>query len=261
MRKLFITTLVVMAMTIMCVVPAFALTTEEEEWLEKNIVTANDSGVVGNSAWMNNWLVTDSDKSDTAVPVTTIDGVPVYIASGKTEEALANQIQTQINNSKTVDNVTNITDGLNIKADTEGAARLLSGFTSILNLAIGVIVTLITLGMALYSAFDIGYIAFPVFRVKCEEAKMTGGNNVYTKTTANGETKLRFVTDDAQYAIKQGSVESGANPWTIYFKKRIISYIMLAIILFILLTGNISLITNIALKMVSGIMDVLGGLA
>ena len=119
--------------------------------------------------------------------------------------------------------------------------------------------TIITVGMTLFSAVDIAYIAFPVFRNMCEDKKMTGGPG--TKKAANGETKLLWVTDDAEYAVKQGSIESGQSPWSIYFKRRIVSYIMLAITLFILMTGNITLITNIAINIVAGIMDVLGGLA
>ena len=114
--------------------------------------------------------------------------------------------------------------------------------------------------MTLFTAFDIAYIAFPVFRNKCEEQKMNGtGYNV--KKDSNGNVSLRFVTDDAQYAVSEGTIENGKSPWGIYFRKRIMSYVLLAIVLFILLTGNISLITNIALNIVSGIMNVLSGLA
>ena len=87
------------------------------------------------------------------------------------------------------------------------------------------------------------------------------GTGYNVKKDANGNATLRFVTDDAQYAVSQGTVESGKSPWGIYFRKRVMSYVLLAIVLFILLTGNISLITNIALNIVSGIMNVLSGLA
>lgn len=136
---------------------------------------------------------------------------------------------------------------------------MLSGFVPYISMLLGVMVTLITIFMTVFSAFDIAYIAFPVFRNKCEDAKVNGGG--LAKTKSNGETSLRFVTDDAQYAVQQGTVENGKSPWAIYFKKRVLSYILLAIILFILMTGNITLITNIAVKVVAGIMDVLGSLA
>ena len=169
-------------------------------------------------------------------------------------------VQKSVNNTATVDDVSTITDGLNIGADTAGATALLSGFAPIISLVVGVIVVLVTMGMTLFTAFDIAYIAFPVFRNKCEEQKMNGtGYNV--KKDSNGNVSLRFVTDDAQYAVSEGTIENGKSPWGIYFRKRIMSYVLLAIVLFILLTGNISLITNIALNIVSGIMNVLSGLA
>lgn len=254
----FLMLLVILTMT-MCTT-AFALTNEEQTWLEQNIVAANTQGVTGKSSWIKNWLVTDPTKSDSNTPLMTVEGVQVYLASGKTEEGLSKQITSTINNNKTVDDVSNVTDGLNISADTQGAAAMMQGFAPIISLVLGIIVTLITIGMTVFSSFDIAYIAFPVFRNKCEDAK-TQGSGAMVKKGANGESSLRFVTDDAQYAVSQGTIESGKSPWAIYFRKRVMSYILLAIILFILLTGNISLITNIALKIVSGIMNVLGGLA
>lgn len=184
----------------------------------------------------------------------------LYIVRGKTEEGLIEAVQKSVNNAATVDDVSNITDGLHIGADTAGATAMLAGFTPLISLLIGIIVVLVTMGMTLFTAFDIAYIAFPVFRNKCEEQKMNGtGYNV--KKDSNGNVSLRFVTDDAQYAVSEGTIENGKSPWGIYFRKRIMSYVLLAIVLFILLTGNISLITNIALNIVSGIMNVLSGLA
>ena len=128
-----------------------------------------------------------------------------------------------------------IKDGLNITADTEKAVRSLSGVTGVFSFVLGAIVVLITLGMTVFSAFDLCYIAFPVFRDKCEDAR-TSGNRLMTKTDkTSGESKLRFVTDDAMFAVTAAdTTQSGKNPFIIYFKKRIISYVVLAILLFIL---------------------------
>lgn len=260
-HKVIVLGVVITSLIMTMFTSAFALTTEEIEWLEENTKVVNDQGVTGSKAWMKNWLVSDPDQSDSSVPLfTTADGKQVYIAKGKTEDDLSTEIQRTITGDKTVDNVSGITNGLNISADTEGAAAVLSGFAPIISLVIGLMATLVTIGMTIFSALDIAYIAFPVFRNKCEDAKAQG-SGAMVKKGANGETSLRFITDDAQFAVSQGTIESGKSPWTIYFGRRIFSYIILAIILFILLTGNISLITNIALKIVSGIMDVLGGLA
>lgn len=241
-------------------------TTSLEDYVQQNI-TINDYGFAFKKSWMNKYFTMDQNQASTSNPeqivVNGADGssYTLYFINGKTREQAEKEMATVLKNEATVDDVSDITDGMKIGADTAGATALLSGFAPIISLVIGVIVVLVTMGMTLFTAFDIAYIAFPVFRNKCEEQKMMGGNNIMTKKGANGESSLRFVTDDAQYAVSQGTIESGKSPWGIYFRKRIMSYILLAIILFILLTGNISLITNIALNVVSGIMNVLGGLA
>lgn len=266
--RIFTVMLVLIAMISTMSITAFAddTVTIDSDWLEKNITAANDSGVTGTQTWMRGMFTTDPTKSDSTAPIGTVNGRALYLTKGNTEADLAKKIEQSKNASKTQEKVSDITDGLNIEADTYAATALLGGFTPILELVLGVLVTLITLGMTLYSTFDIAFLAFPVFRNKCNDAKATGGaggglSGAMVKKGSNGEASLRFVTDDAQYAVQQGSVESGRSPWGIYFKRRVMSYILLAICLFILLTGNISLITNIALKIVSGIMNVLTGLS
>ena len=269
--SLFMAMLIVLALA--CTTTAFAaeeahtLPEDVESYIENSITAINDSGVSFSETWLRSWLTTDESKAQSLedggrqynITLGSSQGV-LYIVRGKTEEGLIEAVQKSVNNAATVDDVSTITDGLNIGADTAGATALLSGFAPIISLVVGVIVVLVTMGMTLFTAFDIAYIAFPVFRNKCEEQKMNGtGYNV--KKDSNGNVSLRFVTDDAQYAVSEGTIENGKSPWGIYFRKRIMSYILLAIVLFILLTGNISMITNIALNIVSGIMNVLSGLA
>ena len=269
--SLFMAVLTVLALA--CTTTAFAaeeahtLPEDVESYIENSITAINDSGVSFSETWLRSWLTTDESKAQSLedggrqynITLWSSQGV-LYIVRGKTEEGLIEAVQKSVNNAATVDDVSTITDGLNIGADTAGATALLSGFAPIISLVVGVIVVLVTMGMTLFTAFDIAYIAFPVFRNKCEEQKMNGtGYNV--KKDSNGNVSLRFVTDDAQYAVSEGTIENGKSPWGIYFRKRIMSYVLLAIVLFILLTGNISLITNIALNIVSGIMNVLSGLA
>lgn len=269
--SLFIAVLTVLALA--CTTTAFAaeeahtLPEDVESYIENSITAINDSGVSFSETWLRSWLTTDESKAQSLedggrqynITLGSSQGV-LYIVRGKTEEGLIEAVQKSVNNAATVDDVSTITDGLNIGADTAGATALLSGFAPIISLVVGIIVVLVTMGMTLFTAFDIAYIAFPVFRNKCEEQKMNGtGYNV--KKDSSGNVSLRFVTDDAQYAVSEGTIENGKSPWGIYFRKRIMSYVLLAIVLFILLTGNISLITNIALNIVSGIMNVLSGLA
>jgi len=185
--------------------------------------------------------------------------VSVYYAKSNLD-ALYSVVSKQLESQKVTQKIGDITNNLSIQADTASASTMLSGLKPIIELVIGIIVVFIAFGMTIFSSFDIAYIAFPVFRNKMEDA-VQSSNSFMTKKTSNGNTTLRWITDDAQYAVTQGSLESGKNPWALYFQKRILSYVFLGITLFILLTGNITIITDIAVKVVSGIMNVLADLA
>lgn len=154
-----------------------------------------------------------------------------------------------------------IDNNLGVAADTTGASDMLSGATPYISLAAGFIVVAITSLMTLFSALDCMFIAFPIFRTKYQGAADNGNGLLGKKDSGSGETSLRWISDDAQYAIEKATVESGKSKWTLYFSKRIVAYIMLAIILSILLSGNISIITQLAVKIVEGFMNILHRMA
>ena len=270
--KIFSSTLIVVMLLSLCTL-GFASGDEGEtaaagdggnKEVIQNYLKENVSGVSGvtistNDMWVVTNFTTDPKQAAENAVGYSVGGGTLYLKKHISESQAVNHINSAIANSATNENMQTLTNNLNIVADTSGATALISGFTPIISLVVGIIVALVTIGMTIFSAFDIAYIAFPVFRNKCEDAKTNGG--AMAKTTANGETKLRFVTDEAVYAVQECNIQNGKSPWAMYFKKRVLSYILLAIILFILMTGNISLITGIALNIVSGIMNVLGGLA
>lgn len=132
-----------------------------------------------------------------------------------------------------------------IKADVNGAAELMSGFRGSLNTFLGILVTLITLGMTVFTGLDLIYIAFPVVRGKINEKKEEG--------------KFKhIITEDARYAVVKADVENtGQNAFILYGKKRIASFVVLSILLFILSTGNINILTNIGVKLASGVLKAL----
>lgn len=173
--------------------------------------------------------------------ITLADGTYYYedINSASIDSKLAASIK----GSQATSDVTDITNGLNIGADTNTATQMLSGVTPIISTFLGLAVLLITVFMTVFSAIDIVYIVFPATRNFLENS--------------NSKTKIQIVTDDAQFAVKSASIESGKTPMGTYFGRRVISYIILSIMLFIILTGNISLITNLALKVVSGLLEVI----
>ena len=206
------------------------------------------------------YITTDPSRTNDTSKFITLNNQSYYLTKNTSESTFVQLVKSNYEGSKATDKVNNITDGLSPEADTQGAVEVLSGFVPVLNLVLGIITTLITLGLAVFTSFDIVYITFPVFREKCENQKMAGSGALVSKT-ASGESKLRWVSDEAQFAVKNASLEQGQNPLVSYFKNRVVTYIVVAVILFILLTGNIQIITNIVLKLVSGIMNIANTLA
>lgn len=196
------------------------------------------------------------------------DGTTVYVEPGNetnvsstinnlNSKAAADQSAANEKYVQKQDSVATDLGQISVTPNIEKANNMLSGFMPLLNMIVSVVIVGVTLGMTLFTAFDICYIEFPIFRNKCEDAKASG-NKMMTRTDSKtGETKLRIVTDEAQYAIQAAdTIQSGQNPLVIYFKKRFVAILLLAIVLFILLTGNMSVFSKIALKLVSGIISI-----
>jgi hypothetical protein len=153
----------------------------------------------------------------------------------------------------------NISAGLlsqaGVTPDTGTAMNLISGIMPMVNTLLGLIVVVISIGMTIFSALDIIYLAFPAFRSKIDEQIEGGGKG--TKQNKNGTTSSKWVTDDAVVAVKE-TLEDGLQPWGAYFKRRVLAYIFLAVILFILLTGNIFAITTLVTNALQGLFSSLG---
>lgn len=232
-------------------------------------VTATTYGNVGDAAnaqWdvVKSYFTTSQAGNNTQ----TIDigGTTYYYDPDKAQDIInsansaASSQASQAANDQTVADFQDYTNSLGLSADVKTAGSIMSGFMGPLRTLLGIIVVLISVGMTVFSAFDLCYIAFPVFRNKCEDQKQNGGPMASRSKGANGENKLRFVSDDAQYAVVAAdTVQSGKNPFIIYFGKRMISYLVLAILLFILLTGRITIFTDIAIKLVNGIIQIVSG--
>lgn len=161
---------------------------------------------------------------------------------------------------KVVSDMNDVITDMGVTPDTGTAAEALSGFGKIISTVIGGIAIIITLGMALLSAFDIVYIAFPPFRNFCGDQLEMGQSNAMVKKDNDGNLSLRWISDDAVAACKIATLENGKNKFGVYFKKRVWSYMILVVLLFILLTGNITIFTNLALKAVNGVLKVIGAI-
>lgn len=214
----------------------------------------------GSKGWskISGYFSSKQSSGDNTIVITDDTKTVVYYYKSSDVDNINKAVKSTQSSQDASDALQNITDGLELTPDTEGATEILSGVTPVIRTLIGLLVILITLGMTVVTAFDICYLVFPVLRNKMEDSKNSGG--AMGKKGADGSVSLRIVTDEAQFAVQQVATNPGVNPMSIYFRKRIFSYIILTILLFILLTGNVTIITDLVLKLVSGLLNIIQGL-
>ena len=165
-----------------------------------------------------------------------------------------------ISEDSVVDSIAEMNDTLDPADGMTGVANIISGFEPVLNTIIMVIAWLIVIGLPLVTALDVAYITIPFFREKAETAR-SNGNPGMTKQGKNGETKLRWISDEAQHAVETIDLDNGRSPLKTYLMSRILAFILVAIILYLLIGGQITVITQVAVRLVSGIVNFIGGLA
>jgi hypothetical protein len=211
--------------------------------------------------------VSDTSTSYKNPVMVSINNVPYYFDGDKASEIITaynNSVATANANTadaQVISDMRGITNGMEIKANTTKAYDLLGGFIPAIQTLLGILVVLITVGTTIFTGLDVAYIAFPTFRNKCEDQKASGsGVFASPNKSAGGETKLRFISDEAQYAVNQAqTLETGKNPLIIYFSKRVVAYMVLAVVLFIFLTGRVTVFTDLALNVVSGVINIIQG--
>lgn len=192
-----------------------------------------------------------------------------YYVHKNAEGNIKNTIKNK-NNDKDVaaveDKLSEVQADLGLTADTGSATQALSGLGSLLSTILGFFVILIGGYMTIQTALDCCYVAFPTFRGKCEDVKQRGaaGNGLAaaaTKQGKDGETKIRFISDDAVYAVTAANtVETGKNPFSIYLFKRIWAFMIVAIVLYIFVSGNVFTFTKLAVKLASGFIKAINQL-
>lgn len=149
-------------------------------------------------------------------------------------------------------------DSFSVKADTERAGATIKGLRPLAELASGVLTYMVVLGMTLFTAMDICYITMPIFREKAENLRQEGSSRLLvSENKKTGENKLRFVTDEAVHAVTNANIGGGKHPMALYLKSRVVAYILVAIVIYMLLSGNVTLLINIALNIIEGLLGAL----
>lgn len=186
-----------------------------------------------------------------------IDSRVYYVNyNSSAEAAFVSAIKAAVNNEKAIEAMNGITENMGIEADVDGAQQYLSGFVPVVNKFMGIMVITITLTMFLFTSFDILFITMPSF----QEAAANNAENGGIMASKSKHKDIRFITREAQYAVKNCTIENGRNPLIVYGWKRLGAHIVLAILIVVLLSRNLNVFTNIATRLAIGVINALSGL-
>lgn len=144
------------------------------------------------------------------------------------------------------------------KADVGAATTAMSGFMPLISFATGALAVIGIFGMTVFTGCDICYLAIPILHGKMEQAGNSGGKA--SSTDSKGNPKFALITEDAVTAY-ENSQKDGTSPWGDYLKRRAVAFIFMAITIYILLTGNMTMFITMALNFVSGIIEQLNRFA
>lgn len=133
----------------------------------------------------------------------------------------------------------------NTKADLFTAMKWFSPFQGTVGLILGIGVIFIILLLIASTAFDLVYIGLPMAR-----------NVMDGKAEQSGKPRPFGVSTDAVRVVNDNEGDNkgtGGNMYVAYFKKRVVTYIILAICILYLVSGQLSNVIGWLLGQVSGI--------
>lgn len=225
----------------------FAATATKVENRNFSWVVLDENGNV-----MQDWTVDNGVvKDDTGTAYGTVDSTTYAITaynSGTNGNAdPRSDVGTIGQHVDTQESINKINEAVNLSADLNKANGLLSdSLKSLIVTVISALTWLILSAVGLFTAVDVFYLVVPALHTALEEGAEAKG-----RTDKNGNPKPRFVSTDATRAYSEAN-ETGKNVITIYLKKRIIAYIAVAIVVYMLLSGNLSAIIKLVLNLISG---------
>ena len=134
-----------------------------------------------------------------------------------------------------------------VSADMATAYKWIAPFLNVIRVILGVLSIAVLLILILSTIVDCCYIGLPVAREKMSSNK-------------DGQTSSKpgYVSFDAYKTVQEAESSMGANenyknPFAAYFKRRTVTYIILALCLFYLVAGEMSGLISWLLSLVSGI--------
>lgn len=126
-------------------------------------------------------------------------------------------------------------NGYGIQLDTLTLAQYT--IYDIIGFILGLIAFFIIIGVGLITALDIAYITIPMFQDKVRAERWDGSRGY----------KIRFISNDARDAVDEASTRvEGKTALSIYLRKRVKSYLICGVVLYICIVGSSTLVPIIA---------------
>lgn len=254
-----------------------AFAADDAGTIEKNLKALGSSVSIDSSSNLtigshNIGVVTATKPTNEATEPIKINGTTYYLTSDqvnavsdaandtiKSIESAASDISSAGVSSK----INQISQSYKLEANTDGAASAMNGFKDPLELFVGGLVILILLGLTAVSAIDLAYLSIPPLQSFLDSVGDNGGGQgASSSTTKDGQTKFRFISDEAIFAKKKSvNGESYSPAIVIYLKNRIVYIIASAVSVYLLVSGQSAVLIVLALKLISGVLDMMSGAA
>lgn len=119
----------------------------------------------------------------------------------------------------------------------------------IVGFVLGLLAFFISIGMFLITALDVCYITIPIFQDKVRSQRWDGSRG----------SKVRFISKDAVEAVELAYTIDNGSAIGSYLKKRVKTYIICGVILYIILIGSntlVPIIANIVLSILRALSNI-----
>lgn len=191
-------------------------------------------------------LITLLSDSDAAYDSIRDEAIVILDARGAAKKAASDTA---------LEKIDEISDSVGLGADLEGGGEWLSDEAKELIQKIMGFVTILALSaVGIFTAVDVMFLVVPPLHTALEEKAAAQGT-----TDKAGNPKPRIVSTDASMAWHDAA-ETGKNVLIIYLKKRLVAYIAIAIVAYMLLSGNLTMIISLVLKLIKGALDSISGI-
>ena len=132
-----------------------------------------------------------------------------------------------------------------VQGDMFYAFKFMEPFLEVMNKILGVAAVLLILILLASTCLDLAYIGLPIFRENVESKSDGKGSSYHIPISHEARTSVQM-TEQATDGVYK-------NTYLIYFRRRALSYILLAICIMYLITGGLGNIIGFVLNLVSGI--------